>query len=125
MCSFLGASVGGNRKAVLRNQRDPEGQRCQNMEVRHGAEDREKWSERAAQGVEATVSREQQDVKGWRGTEEEEAGQEEEQGNRTSRLKKRIRSSEDSSFMTVLTAETRHLSKASQGEEDLFWLCCP
>lgn len=76
-------------------------------------------------GVEATVSGEQQDVKGWRGTEEEEVGPEEERGNRTSRLKKRIRSSEDSSFMTVLTAETRHLSKAAQGEEDLFWLCCP
>lgn len=29
-----------------RNQRDPEGQRCQNMEVRHGAEDLEKWSRR-------------------------------------------------------------------------------
>lgn len=66
-------------------------------------------------GVEAAVSREQQDVKAWRGTEEEVVvvGQEEERGNRTSRLKKRIRSSEDNSFMTVLTAETRHLSKAA------------
>lgn len=76
-------------------------------------------------GVEATVSREQQDVKGWRGAEAEGVGPEEERGNRTSRLKKRFRSSEDSSFMTVLMAETRHLSKAAQGEEDLFWLCCP
>lgn len=38
-------------------------------------------------GVEATVSRKQQDVKGWRGMEEEGVGQEEERGNRTSRLK--------------------------------------
>lgn len=90
-----------------------------------GVEGGEAWSggprEKERAGVEATVSGEQQDVKGWRGTEEEGVGQEEERGNRRSRLKKRIRSSEDSSFM----AETRHLSKAAQGEEDLFWPCCP
>lgn len=45
--------------------------------------------------------------------EEEGVGQEEQRGNRMSRLKKQIRSSEDSSFMTVLTADTRHLSKAA------------